>query len=194
MSQFSVKKICQGILWLFIVAVFFSCKSKKSNDPADDVVTSWIGKTIKFPKNAQCSVLGEYTPCKFSVVKPYKILLYTDSTGCTSCKLRIDEWKNLIKEADTTMHGKVDFFFYFYPKNDGFIYDLMKRENFRDQVYIDNRDELNRLNNLPKTMDYQCFLLDRNNKVLLVGNPTFNSNVWKVEKDIISGKIKMNMN
>jgi hypothetical protein len=123
-------------------------------------------------------------------MKPYKMLVYTDSTGCTSCKLRLDVWKDLMKDADTSMHGNVEFLFYFYPKNKYVLRDLLKRENFKNQVYVNDHDELNQINKFPADMDYQCFLLDKDNKVLTVGNPSFNPDIWALDKKIINGKIK----
>lgn len=191
MNQFQIKSFCIYILFLISVC-FIGCKNTSKKEKTADIVTSWIGKKIVFPVGTQCSVLGINSPCNFDAPKPYKILLYTDSNGCTSCKLRIDEWKNLIKEADTTMTGKVDFVFYFYPKNNHVLEDLLRQENFRKQVYIDKTDELNRINDLPKSMDYQCFLLDKDDKVLLIGNPTLNQKIWKMDEEIILGKMKPN--
>jgi hypothetical protein len=39
----------------------------------------------------------------------YKVLLYVDSVGCTSCKLRLWDWKALIAEADSAFAGKLSF-------------------------------------------------------------------------------------
>lgn len=193
MRNYSFNKLC---VYLFINIFIIACagcnfNSRAKETPAD-IVNSWIGKQIIFPIGTPCAKLGEYSPCSFSSPKPYKILLYTDSSGCTSCKLRIDEWKSLIKEADTTMAGKVDFLFYFYPKTEHALQDLIKQENFKQEIRIDQNDQLNITNNLPKNMDYQCFLLDKDNKVLLVGNPTLNHDIWKMQQKIINGGAQPN--
>jgi hypothetical protein len=47
------------------------------------------------------------------------------------------------------------------------------------------------MNRLPSQMKFQCFLLDRDNKVLLTGNPILSSPmVWKLYRQHISGEIK----
>jgi lipocalin len=49
---------------------------------------------------------------------------------------------------------------------------------------VDNK--LNTLNHLPFQMEYQCFLLEPNNKVALVGNPVLNPKIWILFKQYIS--------
>ena len=175
---------------LLSITLLFSCGNSNHSEKPEDIINKWIGKEIKFPQIKTCAVLGKYTPCGISVPKPYRILIYTDSIGCTSCDLRIDVWKMLIKEADTVMRDKVDFVFYFNPKKNEDLSDLFKRENFKNMVYMDTNDELNKINHFPKTMEYQCFLLDGHNKILAVGNPTLNGNVWELYKKTINGNIQ----
>jgi hypothetical protein len=51
----------------------------------------WAGKTIKFSDEKPVYVYAKDTMKHVDdVKKPYKILLYIDSTGCTNCKLRMN--------------------------------------------------------------------------------------------------------
>ena len=43
--------------------------------------------------------------------------------------------------------------------------------SFNYPVIFDYDDKLNSINHLSKNIDYQTFLLDENNKIILVGNP-----------------------
>jgi len=43
------------------------------------------------------------------------------------------------------------------------------------------------LNRFPIQTQYQCFLLDKDNKVLMVGNPVLNYEIWKLYKEQIFG-------
>ena len=36
----------------------------------------------------------------------YKVLVYVDSIGCTSCKLQLHKWKELIEYTDSATQGK----------------------------------------------------------------------------------------
>jgi hypothetical protein len=54
-------------------------------------------------------------------------------------------------------------------------------------VFIDESNALNRLNHFPDKVEHQCFLLDKNNRVLLVGNPTLSPPIWELYKEVIAG-------
>lgn len=180
------------VVILSIATFSLSCqyfKEHSSTEDTEDIVKTWIGKEIKFPLINTCTTLGNITPCKIITPKPYRVLLYTDSNGCVSCDLRIDQWKKFVKEIDTLSNEKVDFLFYFFPKKENNLTELFKRENFKNEVYIDYNDKINSINKFPSNMKYQCFLLDKNNNVLLVGNPTLNDNVWELYKNTILNKV-----
>jgi hypothetical protein len=113
--------------------------------------------------------------------KDYKILIYTDPTGCVSCRLRVFMWQKYIKE----LGSKVDFLFYFYPKNEEELLSMLKDGRFKYPIYIDRNDELNKLNKFPKNPAFHCFLLDKHNKILAFGNPATTPNVWEMYKKII---------
>jgi hypothetical protein len=50
---------------------------------------------------------------------------------------------------------------------------------------------INHLNRFPDESTYQCFLLDKNNKVLMIGNPSLNPKIWELYKQQVSGKAPM---
>jgi hypothetical protein len=55
-------------------------------------------------------------------------------------------------------------------------------------VFIDESSAINRLNSFPSKAEHQRFLLDKANRVLLVGNPTLNPKIWELYKEVITGK------
>mgnify|MGYP000925728807 FL=1 len=44
---------------------------------------------------------------------------------------------------------------------------------------------MNTLNKFPKNPQYQTFLLDKDNKILLIGSPIGNHHIWNLYKQII---------
>jgi hypothetical protein len=96
----------------------------------------------------------------------------------------------MLAEADSLFPGKVDFLFYFQPKNEKELTHLFKRDGFRHPVFLDRENRLERLNHFPSRMEYQCFLLNRDNRVVLVGNPALNPKVWELFKRQIDGKTR----
>lgn len=175
------------IYWMVTVLMVgpIACKNGKKAS-AEKLVMEWIGKEIVFPPFSNCTYLGEDASCPDLSNAPYKILVYTDSVGCTSCRLNLTVWKAYIKEVDTLARGNVDFLFYFQPKNKKELKYLLKREKFEHTVFIDEEGEISRINRFPKGMEYQSFLLDRENKVLSVGNPVLNMKMWEIYKQLIT--------
>lgn len=178
------------LLYFLLLIVFFgvaSCRKDEKKAEAGKIVAEWMGKEIILPTDIGCAFLGRDTICPDNNT-PYKVLVYTDSTGCTSCKLQLYKWNSFIKEANTEMDGKVSFHFYFQPKDEKELKFLLRRDNFSQVVYIDNKSKLNAANKLPNDMNYQCFLLDKDNKVVLIGNPTLNPKIWDLYKQTITGE------
>ena len=96
----------------------------------------------------------------------YTIVTYIDSVGCTSCKLQLHRWKELVKEVDSLTNGDVPFFFYFHPKDIKELRYLTRRDAFAYPVCFDEKDDFNRLNRFPSEMMFQTFLLDKENRVI----------------------------
>jgi hypothetical protein len=170
---------------LFLVV--FACKSK-INSEIEQMVKFWTGKSVIFPEHLKPVYPIKDDTVKYAIDeninKKYKILFYVDSTGCTSCKLHLHLWKMYIKELSST----IDFKFYFYPKTEEGLLFLLNKERFAYPVYIDSNDDLNKLNRFPNSPAFQCFLLDKNNKILAIGNPATNYKVLELYKKIITGE------
>jgi hypothetical protein len=120
--------------------------------------------------------------------REFKILLYVDSTGCSSCRLKLFEWKQLIEGADSLFHGSVGFLLFFQPKDPKELGSLFVRDFFDHPVFLDATGKINSLNHFPQAQQYQCFLLDSENKVLMIGNPVLNYRIWELYKEQIAGK------
>jgi hypothetical protein len=157
-------------------------------------LTEWIGKEIQFPENFQCGFAGKDTVstlCSDLFQAEYKILLYVDSAGCIDCELRLRDWKLLIDEfRSLNTDNKLSVLFFFYPKNKKKLHLLFKRNQMDYPFFIDNDNAINQLNHFSKQIDYQCFLLDRNNRVLMMGNPILNHKIWDLYEKQIEGKLE----
>ena len=190
----------QGLIKLLLLVATFSfssCRDRKREEVIA-IVNEWAGKEIKFPENVPCYVSGQETLSEFCddcFHKEFKILLYVDSTGCSSCRLQLFEWKQLIEEVDSLFQEKVGFLLFFQPKNLSDIDFLYIRDGFDYPVFIDPTGTINRLNQFPQAMQYQCFLLDGDNKVAAIGNPVSNMKIWELyKKQIADGKnVETNM-
>lgn len=175
---------------VFLYALLFSsCIQWKDKIISNATESEWMGQHINFPDDVKCSFMGLDTTCIDPNSTPYKVMVYIDSTGCTSCRFKLYLWEGLMRKAKTELPGKLNFQFYLQPKSEEYIYNALKNNYFRYPVYIDTEDKLNKLNNLPKyEKEFLCFLLDENNKILAVGNPTEHPEIWEKYKEIIFNK------
>ncbi len=102
-----------------------------------------------------------------------------------------DTWSSLVDYAKG-FSGRLKFYFIFSP---------MKREvrstelliantNFDYPILMDTLDEFERLNpHLPKNRALHTFLLDENNRVILVGNPLRNKKIKEMFYKIVEEKL-----
>ena len=104
-----IKLTCMLVLWPVFSLCFLSCTGNKRRDNIAQVVKEWMGKEIRFPDGLTCTHMGKDTACIDLYSESYKILLYVDSAGCTSCRLNLFDWKSIIKESDTTFIRKPEF-------------------------------------------------------------------------------------
>jgi len=172
---------------------FSACKNDKRIDEATKMVVEWTGKEIIFPENTPCYISDKETLqqfCDDNFQKEFKILLYVDSAGCSACRLMLSQWKHIIEEADSLFPGKVGFLPFFQPKNINEIAYLFARDKFKHPVFMDFKNVVNQLNQFPQSQLFQCFLLDSENKVLVIGNPALNPKIWEIYKSQIGGNVK----
>lgn len=159
----------------FLTMLFFllSCKETEK-EKITRLVTEWQGKEIRFPKEM---VFTRYLTDTVDWQIPesdYKVLIYVDSIGCTSCKLQLHKWKEMIDYTDSITGSKVPFVFVFQPKDLKEMQYLLKRDRFDLPVYMDLDDRLNKLNRFPSDLTFQTFLLNKENRVVVLGNPVHN--------------------
>ena len=142
---------------------------------------------MSFPARPVFTIQGKDT-VEYPIQNAYKILTYIDSTGCTSCKLKLAEWEKFITVVDSIRPHTVQFLFFLCPKNGMEIYQTLRVERFKHPICIDEGDYLNKLNHFPADMAFQTFLLDNDNRVVAMGNPIHNLKVRELYLKIIQGR------
>ena len=175
------------LLQILCMFCFLSCQESEK-ERITRLVNEWEEKEILFPPHSIFTIQGKDTvdfDCKGA---DYKIVTYVDSISCTSCKLQLHSWKAWIAEVDSITSGTVPFLFYFHPKDIKELRYLTRRDNFTYPVCFDEKDDFNALNGFPSEMMFQTFLLDKENKVIGMGNPIHNPNVKELYLMKITGE------
>ena len=175
--------------WVCLMACLcFSCQ-ESDKQRFTRLVEEWDGKEITFPSQTVFTVQGRDTVDFRWEASPYRIVTYVDSIGCASCKLQLPKWKQLIAETDSLFgKGRLAYVFYFHPKDLRELMYLTRRDAFTYPVCFDREDAFNRLNRFPSEMSLQTFLLDKNNRVVAIGNPVHNPRVKELYLNIVGGK------
>ena len=137
---------------LYTLSIFFlvaSCKENKKEEVAR-LVQEWQGKEIIFPKKITFTRFITDTVDYQIPQSDYKVLIYVDSMGCTSCKLQLPKWKELIAYTDSATGGYIPFLFFFQSKDDKELRYILKRDNFNRPICLDRNNELDKLNRFLK--------------------------------------------
>ena len=175
------------IVWIMCLWLFASC-SESREEAMFRLVNEWKGKSVIIPVRSVFTVQGKEVVDFNYRDAEYKILVYTDSVGCTSCKLQLPKWKRMIAEVDSLTGGSVPFLFYFHPKDSKELRFYLRRDNFTYPVCFEEDDYINRLNRFPSDMTFQTMLLNKENKVVAIGSPVLNPKIKDLYLEIITGK------
>ena len=178
------------IAWIMCLWLLASC-SESREEAMLRLVNEWKDKSVIIPVRSVFTVQGKDVVDFNYRDAEYKILVYTDSVGCTSCKLQLPKWKRMIAEVDSLTGGSVPFLFYFHPKDSKELRFYLRRDNFTYPVCFEEDDYINRLNRFPSDMTFQTMLLNKENKVVAIGSPVLNPKIKELYLEIITGKKKV---
>jgi len=170
-----------------LILLFCACKETEK-DKIARLVNEWESRGLVFPETSVFTILGRDTIAFDTDGCDYRIFTYIDSIGCTSCKLQLFKWKELITEFDSLTHNNTAFLFCFHPKSKKDIAYILKRDKFEYPVCIDDADSINKLNQFPDEMMFQTFLLNKENRVIAIGNPVNNPKVKELYLKLVLGK------
>lgn len=148
-----------------------SCGEGSKRQDIVKLVEAWQGREVIFPAHSVFTVQGIDTTHVSMESDGYKVLVYVDSIGCTSCRLQFAEWSGFINEVDSLVEAKVHFLFYLSPKSLSDARYVTRRDDFQHPICIDFKNEINRLNNFPAAEMFHTFLLDNDNRVKVIGSP-----------------------
>ena len=176
----------QVLLIILSIIALTSCKESRKDEIAR-LVKEWDGKEIRFPEHPVFTIQGKDTVDFSFRDAEYKVVSYIDSIGCISCKLQLDRWEAFIHEVDTLTEGPVPFVFCLHASDIKGMRRIIRDAAFRYPVFIDEMGVFYTLNRFPSDMTFQTFLLDKDNKVVAIGNPVHNPLVKELYLEKLTG-------
>lgn len=162
--------------FIALALILFAQQACRNKDAI--IVEQWINQEIIFPDNFKKDT-------NINWKTKFRILYYIGPQGCITCKLNFPGWERMIKEADINKYD-VSFIFVICTKDFANLEYEILINNFNYPIIFDKTDELNKINKFPINSKYNSFLLNEDNKVLLIGDPAKNNQIWKLYKKIIN--------
>ena len=164
---------------------FLILNSIRANEIQKEV-HSWVGYRFHFPAEVQL-ISGDGS----SLLKPYKILIYTDNMGCTSCSLKLQEWSHIHETVyNKIVPDELTIIILFDGSDKEHIQMLTRNARWEMPVLWDSNGVMNRHRKFPKKDGMRCMLLDKENKVMAVGNPVYSKAVHDLYLKLLINKIE----
>ena len=122
-------------------------------------------------------------------ISKYKLVVYTDSTECTSCYIsRMSNWGEVNQDLffDSCHNARLIFIF---SPSQGKMQEIRQivEESSKDwPIYLDTAYVFQRVNKqIPDNRLFHVFLLNKNDEILCVGNPLYNEKIRRIYKSVI---------
>ena len=174
----------QRIITFFIGLVsllFFACNVNNEQKKLKAEIRLFKTKSIILPDNMlalNCDELMEQD--SLLLRRPLKMVLYINQDGCTGCKLRqlIPIFMFILENQNNENFGAI---IILNTSDIEYAKQILKEIRFCKTVFYDLDGSFERLNtHLPSKEHFHTFLLNKENKVLLVGNPVHNEKLKKL--------------
>ena len=169
---------------LTILLALSACKSDR--DRMADIVEEWQGREIVFPEVMTDFQTGDTIDLSDA---DFTIFTYVDSVGCTGCKMKLQVWREFLNSLDSAANSDVRFVMVADGTDVGELSYLTKRYGFEYPIYVDADHRMADTYSFPDKVALQTFLLDKDRKVMSIGSPVYSSDIERMYKAIISGKM-----
>jgi len=178
----------KNLLYIVFALILFSC-NESNLQRIERLTQAWTGKTVYYPVDTVFESFDMDSVRKYSLKRTdYTVVSYIDSTSCTRSNLKLEKWKEFLSCLKPYGNGKATCLFFFHPENKGQIVNLLKASRFNYPVCIDEDDIFNKLNHFPSDSIFKTFILDKDNKIVAMGNPVDDLKIKELYLNIISGK------
>jgi lipoprotein len=166
---------------IIIIACFTLFSGCKKNQIQYNL-KQMLGKEIKFPSNLQS--LTNDGPLASRRDSNAILIYYYDGNECTSCN--IANLNNIINIYQSPNLSIIPIF----SINDDEHYlnltTLLNNNSIKTIAYIDiNKDFIRKNSFIPKDSKFHTFLLNKQNKIVYVGNPLASDKAWALFTEIL---------
>ncbi|WP_300400482.1 hypothetical protein [uncultured Rikenella sp.] len=169
-------------LLMFFCLWCFSCGTNSQ----EKQIQNLIGKTLLLPSHTRCVQAGVEWQDN-ALDKEYKIVTYLDPSSCSECALQIlRAWKKLLDDFSSEEAQRVGFLCLANAARMSVSDSILARLQIPISVYYDLTDHFIQDNELYIDAKYRTFLIDHDNRILLVGEPLGRPKLWELYKSTIA--------
>lgn len=183
-NNFALKMMAKlSIIGTMICLLFLGCKSEKEQ----------VRDKIEQMKSRPIELCLDKMECRRNPLnkldKKYTMVVYVDSTECSSCALsKLRFWNPLIAEAKKKQLD-IDYVFILAPKKEDMedVNVELEITDLQSSIYVDTAFAFKKNNkDLPKENKYHSFLLNTEGKVILIGSPIANKKIMDIYKSTVN--------
>lgn len=166
------------IIYLLIIAMLSSCAriSLSRN------IRKFVGSTIQYPSELMF-IEGRNPHYKIHDAPNGSLIIWYDTNECSPCRLSsISDLKKIFNLCRDSLQG-IDVRIVFSPsfeKKDLFM-EIVQDSEREFPIFVDDKNVFGEVNKtIPQEPKYHTFLIDKDNKVLLTGNPLWGPAIWNL--------------
>lgn len=192
MKKYLLRHSIQLALLMGLAMGLLSCNGNKRQIEKEILLLQ--SKSINIPQEGLVKIRGKDTlDFVRSEDELFKLIVYYDSTSCSSCMVsKMFLWNDIIDYVDT-FKGKFSLYFIFSTskKDSKQLIFSINNSGFSYPILIDTNNEFAKLNtHLPSNKLLHTFLLDENNNVVIVGNPMQNKHIEQMMQTYVEEKLR----
>lgn len=171
----------KAIIFALVLLSLYSCKDKN----IENNIKQLMSCPIELTSNLQCiaNIYDTATITSNTDEAYARMIIYFDSTGCGSCKIsRLYEWERFVKLSKQS-NDNFKLFFIFSPskQNKDELLLSLRGNNLKHPMILDEDNVFAAKNkHIPQDERLHTFLIDKNNNVVVVGNPINNETLYKL--------------
>ena len=175
--------------WLFkffilIASLVFSCTNKTHKKQMNELVKERIGTSVIFPSAiVKAGTDSNLLAISEAVEYKYKLVVYTDG-DCGQCISELYKWTEFLND-NTEVFKSVREIFIIYSENFQRFEYLTEKAEIKLPFYYDSTNLYITRNTIYEPM-LQSLILDKNNKILIVGSPIENAAMQELYRKVIS--------
>lgn len=169
------------VIFTLVALALYSCKNGNIENNIKQLMSCPIELTsnLKYISN----IYDTTTMTPESNEAYARMIIYFDSTGCGSCKIsRLYEWESFVKLSKQS-NDNFKRFFIFSPskQNKDELLLSLRGNNLKHPMIFDEDNLFSEKNkHIPQNELLHTFLIDKNNNVVIVGNPINNETLYKL--------------